>query len=59
MKKGQIQVTFNWIYITIAGAVILLFFFGIVVKQKAASEEKLSIEVVRILESILTGAGVS
>lgn len=58
-KKGQIQLTFNWIYIAIAGAVILLFFFSIIVKQKQVSEERLSGEVVRIMGSILAGAGVS
>lgn len=58
-KAGQIQVTFNWIYILIAGAVILLFFVGIVVKQKAVSEDKLTSDVVRIMESIFTGASVS
>ncbi|MEK6899509.1 MAG: hypothetical protein AABX05_00130 [Nanoarchaeota archaeon] len=58
-KRGQVEVTFNWIYIVIAGAVILLFFFGIVMKQKQVSEEQLSGEVVQIMSSILTGAGVS
>lgn len=58
-KQGQVEVTFNWVYVLIAGAVILLFFIGLVVRQKAVSEEQLSIEVVRIMESIFTGAGVS
>ncbi len=58
-KKGQMEVTFNWVYILIAGAVILLFFIGIVARQKSISEQRLSGEVVRILESIFTGAGVS
>jgi hypothetical protein len=58
-KKGQIQVTFNWVYILIAGAVILLFFIGLVVKQKAVSEENLATDVVRVMKSIFTGAGVS
>lgn len=58
-KRGQIEITFNWIYIVIAGAVILLFFFGLVVKQKQVSEERLSGEVVQIMSSILAGAGVS
>lgn len=58
-KRGQIEITFNWIYIVIAGAVILLFFFGVVVKQKQVSEERLSNEVVQIMGSILTGAGTS
>jgi len=58
-KKAQIQLTFHWIYILIAGAIILLFFTGIVLKQKDISEEKLNQEVTRIMESILIGAGVS
>ncbi len=58
-KKGQMEVTFNWVYIVIAGAVILLFFFSLVVKQKQVSEERLSGEVVQIMSSILVGAGVS
>ena len=59
MGRGQIELQFNWIYILIAGAVILLFFVGIVVKQKAASERQLGTEVVHILQSIFTGSGVS
>ena len=58
-KSGQVQITFNWIYILIAGAVILLFFVGIVVKQKVVSEERLATDVVDILDSIFTAAGVS
>ena len=58
-RRGQIQLTFNWVFILIAGAVILLFFVGIVVKQKAASEQQLGTDVVRILESIFVGAGAS
>ena len=58
-KKGQVEITFNWIYILIAGTVILLFFVGLVYKQKAVSEEKLTIEVVEILDSILRGASVA
>tara|TARA_Y100000310_G_scaffold284854_1_gene307896 strand:- start:2123 stop:3250 length:1128 start_codon:yes stop_codon:yes gene_type:complete len=58
-NKAQIQVTFNWVYILIAGAIILLFFVGIVVKQKAISEERLAVDVVDIMDSIFTGASVS
>ncbi len=58
-KKAQVEITFHWIYVLIAGAVILLFFIGIVVKQKATAEENLATDVVQILESIFTGAGVS
>lgn len=58
-KEGQITITFNWIYVLIAGAVILLFFVGIVVKQKAVSEERLATDVVQILDSIFTSAAVA
>jgi|GEM_PF-1039443 len=58
-KKAQVEVTFNWVYILIAGAVILLFFAGIIVKQKVASEESLDQEVIRIMENIFTAAQVS
>lgn len=58
-RKGQIEIGFNWIYVLIAGAVILLFFIGVVVKQKTVSEEELGAELVRVLESIFTGAGVA
>lgn len=51
--------TFNWIYILIAGGLILLFFVGIVFKQKTASEEALTGDVLRIMETILTGASLS
>ena len=58
-KKGQIELTFNWVYILIAGTLILLFFVGLVFKQKASSEEKLTADVVEVLDSIFTGASVS
>ncbi|MBR9683602.1 hypothetical protein GOV03_03610 [Candidatus Woesearchaeota archaeon] len=58
-KRGQVEVTFHWIYILIAGAVILLFFAGIIVKQKVSFEDKLGEDIVQILDSILAGAGVS
>lgn len=58
-NKGQMEITFNWVYILIAGAVILLFFVGLVARQKTVSEERLSGEVVEIMSSILAGAGVS
>jgi hypothetical protein len=55
-KRAQIEVTFNWVYVLIAGAVILLFFAGIVVKQKAASEDNLSRMAMNIMDKIFAGA---
>ncbi len=58
-RKGQMELTFNWVYVLIAGTVILLFFVGLVARQKVISEERLSGEVVEVMSSILVGAGVS
>jgi hypothetical protein len=58
-KKAQIQLTFHWIYILIAGAVILLFFVGIILNQKEASEKNLRTDVVQIMDSIFTSSLVS
>jgi len=58
-KKAQLQVGFNWIYILIAGAVILMFFLLLLIKQKVVSEQKLSATVLRKIEGIFTGAGLS
>ena len=59
MKRGQVQITFNWIYILIAGGLILLFFAGIIVRQQSLAEERLAGNVVNTLETIFTAAGVS
>ena len=58
-KSGQVQLTFSWIYIMLAGAIILLFFVGLVFKQQAAAEESLAFDVVQVMDSIFTGAQVS
>ncbi len=58
-KKGQVSITFHWVYVLIAGAVILLFFVGIALRQKSVAEKELTADVVRIMESIFASAGVS
>ena len=58
-RKGQVQITVNWIYIVIAGAVILLFFAGLVVKGKTAAEKNIAEDVVQVMGNVFTGAGVS
>jgi len=58
-RRGQVSVQFHWIFIIIAGAIILAVFVGIVFKQKAVSEQKIGIAVVSELEPILAGAGVA
>ena len=58
-KTGQMTLTFNWIFVLIAGAMILLFFIGIIMKQKTVSEQKLNFDIVTVMDSILTGSTVS
>ena len=58
-KKAQLELGFNWIYMLVAGGVILLFFVGIVVKEKFRAEENLGQDLVRTMESLFTGAQVS
>ncbi len=58
-RQGQMQMPFHWIYVLIAGGVILLFFVSIVVKQKESATQQLGTEVNRILESIVGAASVS
>jgi len=59
IKKSQISTQFAWIFILIAGAIILIFFISLVYKQKAISEQKLASDVQVQLKSILLGAGLS
>ena len=58
-KKGVVEIQFNWIFILIAGAVILIFFGYLVTRIQGTAEEKTSTTVLSNLDTILTGAGVS
>ncbi len=58
-KRGAIEVQFNWVFILIIGAIILLFFFSVVKTQKKISETKISSSVRRDITSIFTGASIS
>jgi len=49
--KGEIE--FNWIFMLIAGVVILAFFFSFGIKYKNLQEEKLSIELLINLDNAL------
>lgn len=56
MRKKAIELQFNWIFILIAGALILAFFFSVVQKQRALSEEKLSITLSSQMDAVFAGA---
>lgn len=58
-RKGMIEVQFNWVFIFIAGTIILLFFVGLVTKQKGYSEQKIAGNIMNSLQTITTGAKIS
>lgn len=49
-NRSELEVQFNWIFVIIAGSIILLFFAGLVVKQKQASETRICGQVLNDLE---------
>ncbi len=57
--RAQVEIQFNWIYILVAGIVILAFFVGIVIQQKKSAETRLHADVQRTLQTIFTGAAVA
>ncbi len=52
MKKGAIELPFHWIFVLIAGFVILAFFFSIALKVRKASEQKLEAELASTMDAI-------
>ena len=59
MNKKAFEVQFNWIFVLVAGVAILLFFTAVVIKQKNVSETSTKATVLKSIEAIITGAGVS
>lgn len=55
MKKG-FEIQLNWIFILIAGAVILAFFFTLAQKQRVLSAERLSVQLSRDIDVVFTSA---
>ena len=59
MAKKGIEAQFHWIFVLIAGALILAFFFSVAMKQRALSQEKLQLTLSSDVENIFTAAIVS
>ena len=55
-RKSQISIQFHWIFILIAGALILTFFVSIIMKQKSVSEQKIATTLITDLDEIISGA---
>lgn len=58
-KRGIVEVQFNWIFILIAGGLILFFFMTIISYQQQLSKNKLGVELASQMELIFSGRGVS
>lgn len=54
-KRAVVEVQFNWIFILIAGALILTFFIIIISKQKAVSDKKLAVDILNSIDQIMSG----
>lgn len=59
MNRKGFEVQFNWIFVLVAGAAILLFFSVVVVKQKNIAETSTKATVLKSIEAIIASAGVS
>ena len=59
MNKKAFEIQFNWIFILVAGAAILLFFASVIVKQKNISETSTKVTVLKSIDAIITGASVT
>lgn len=58
-RKAAIELQFHWVFVLIAGAIILLFFGSVVFKQKEISEDWASTNIVFDLDGIIAGASAS
>ena len=59
INKKAFEIQFNWIFVLIAGAAILIFFTAIITEQKDISEKSLRTTVIKNIDAIIAGAGVS
>jgi hypothetical protein len=55
-KKGAIEVQFNWIFVLIVGALILVFFINISNAQKKSADQKLAMDLLSKVDLIMSGA---
>ena len=56
MNKKAFEMQFFWIFIMIAGALILTFFLTLAMQQRASGEQKIMLELSRDVEAVFTSA---
>lgn len=57
MKKAQIQIQFNWVFVIIIGSVLLIFFFTLISGQSRSTEQRIDISQSRYFETIISATG--
>ncbi len=58
-SKALTPVVFNWVFVLIAGAVIMMFFFNIINAQTKITEKELEMRILKDMEDLLIGKSVS
>ena len=58
-NKKAFEIQFNWIFVLVAGALILLFFATVINRQRNVSETSTKATVLKSIDAIITGSGVS
>lgn len=56
MNNRGFELQFHWIFVLIAGAIILAFFFSVVQKQRSISEERLSVTLSTDIDAVFSSA---
>ncbi|MAG91433.1 hypothetical protein CMO83_02055 [Candidatus Woesearchaeota archaeon] len=59
MNKKSFEIQFNWVFVLVVGAAILLFFTAVLVKQKDVSETTTKNTILKSIEAIIEGSSVS
>ena len=58
-KKAALDVSFNWIFVLIAGAAILIFFMVLISSQKDRAEANIALTLKTNIKSVFSGASLS
>lgn len=58
-NKKAIEIQFNWLFILVAGAAIILFFTVITTKQKGVSEVSIKATILKSIDAIIISSSVS
>jgi len=56
VKKGQIEIQFNWIFIFIVGVIILIFFLFVIRSQTKSADIELAGDIIKNLDTVVKSA---